>query len=66
MKKIFKIICFSILFTSCASTTQYVKYSGNEPNNETNAKIYVIRSTNFGSAIKMRIYQDDVLIESVN
>ncbi len=41
---------------------QYVKYSGNELNQETNAKINVIRSTNFGSAIKMKIYQDDKLI----
>jgi len=62
MKKLFQLICLTILITSCATTTQYVKYSGNEPNNETNAKIYVIRSTNFGSAIKMKIYQDDKLI----
>lgn len=62
MKKLLPIICLTFLLTSCASTMQYVKYSGNEPNNETNAKIYVIRSTNFGSAIKMKIYQDDKLI----
>ncbi len=62
MKKLLPIICLTFLLTSCASTMQYVKYSGNEPNNETNAKIYVIRSTNFGSAIKMKIYQDNKLI----
>lgn len=62
MKKLLPIICLTFLLTSCASTMQYVKYSGNEPNNETNTKIYVIRTTNFGSAIKMKIYQDDKLI----
>ena len=62
MKKLLPIICLTFLLTNCASTMQYVKYSGNELNNETNAKIYVIRSTNFGSAIKMKIYQDDKLI----
>ena len=62
MKKLLSIICLTLLLTSCASTTQYVKYSGKELNQKNNAKIYVIRSTNFGSGIKMKIYQDDKLI----
>jgi hypothetical protein len=52
----------TLLLSSCASTTQYVKYSGKELSKNSNAKIYVIRNTNFGSAIKMKIYQDEKLI----
>lgn len=62
MKKLLPIICLTLLLASCASTTQYVKYLGKELNQEKNAKIYVIRSTNFGSSIKMKIYQDEKLI----
>jgi Holliday junction resolvase len=39
-----------------------VKFSGKKPNDVTNAKIYVIRSTNKGGGVKMRIFQDDKLI----
>jgi hypothetical protein len=62
VKNLLPIICLTLILASCASTTQYVKYSGKELNQEKNAKIYVIRSTNFGSGIKMKIYQDDKLI----
>jgi len=62
MKKIVPTLFLSIMLTSCATTTQYVKYSGKQLNKETNAKIYVIRPTNFAFGIKMRIYQDDKLI----
>ena len=65
MRKLLPIICLTLILASCASTTQYVKYSGKELNQEKNAKIYVIRTSNFGSAIQMIIYQDDKLIGSL-
>lgn len=62
MKKRFPIIFIAILLAGCANSTQYVKFSGETFNQETNAKIYIIRSTSFGSAIKMKIYQNNQLI----
>lgn len=62
MKKLLPIIFLSLLLGSCASTTQYVKFSGNETNNESNAKIYVLRPSSYGSGIKMNVYQDEKLI----
>lgn len=62
MKKLLLIIFLSILFASCASTTQYVKFSENVTNNESNAKVYVLRPSSYGSGIKMNVYQDDKLI----
>lgn len=62
MNKIYPTICLTLLLSSCASTMQYVKYPDDESINENKSKIYVIRSTIFGSAIKMKIYQDDQLI----
>jgi hypothetical protein len=62
MRKILSIICLSLLITSCASTTQYVKFSGNQPNNESNCKIYILRPSTFGASIKMQIYQDEKII----
>jgi hypothetical protein len=51
-----------LLLSGCASTTQYVKFSSKDFNKETNAKIYVMRPTEFGFSIKMRIFQDEKLI----
>jgi len=60
LKKIITTTILFFLLISCASTTQYVKFS--DKNNSNSAKIYILRPTSFGSGIKMKIYQDDKLI----
>jgi len=62
MKKIPAIAFLSFLVVSCASTTQYINSSEEVSSEAPNAKIYVIRPTYFGSAVKMKIYQDNELI----
>lgn len=56
--------CFLVgLIASCASTTQYVKLPDFSSTADPEvARIYVIRPTAYGSARKMKIYEDDVLI----
>jgi hypothetical protein len=58
-----KFILFSItilLFSSCATTTQYVKFGDNKLTDV--ARIYVVRPSLFGSAIKMPVYCNEKLI----
>ena len=55
-----------LLFSSCASTTQFSKNAGTEPLNETNsAEIYVLRPSLFGTAVKMKIFCNDQLIGKI-
>ncbi|MGN6400966.1 MAG: DUF2846 domain-containing protein [Flavisolibacter sp.] len=55
------------LLCSCASTTQFVKYTGNLSERPTQqARIYVIRKASFkGGAVKMPIYCNNEIIGKI-
>jgi len=62
MKKISLFLFLCILLSSCANTQQFVKnVNENSSENET-ARIYVLRSSSFGSAVQFKIFQDENLI----
>ena len=56
-------IIILVLFNSCATTTQFSKFAGNDflSENQT-ARIYVLRPSVYGSAIKMKVYSNDKLV----
>lgn len=58
------IIFFAVLFSSCASTSQFVKFTGQSAELGTQkSRIYVLRSgTMKGAAVKMPIYCNNELI----
>ncbi len=58
-----KIIGFLVLalFTSCATTSQSVKFADSS-NNQAQAKIYVLRPSLFASAVRMKVFCNDQLI----
>lgn len=62
MKKSLSLIALALFLTGCASSTQYVKSLDSTQYNTEMAKIYVLRPSAFGSAITMKIYQDDKII----
>lgn len=62
IKSVLSICGLIFLLASCASTNQYVKQAHSKQQEENTATIYVVRTNNFGSAIKFKIYQDDKLI----
>lgn len=63
MKTIFKLLFIILVLTSCASTTQYVKYSPVNSVTNGKAKICIVRKrTAFGASIKSKIYQDKKLV----
>ncbi len=62
IKSVLSICGLIFLFASCASTNQYVKQAHSKQQSENTATVYVVRTNNFGSAIKFKIYQDDKLV----
>lgn len=57
------IMCLCIFLGSCATTTQYAKFAGKEKlQSATTAKIYVLRPSMFGSAVKMKVFCNDKLM----
>lgn len=64
MNKFIYIAFLSIVISSCASTTQFVKYSDvlKEPQKGYSKIIVIRKNTAFGSAISSKIYQDNKLI----
>ena len=58
MKKISLILLVCLVFVSCATTTQFVKYANKESVDKETARIYVIRPSTFGSAVTFNIFQD--------
>ena len=59
----FTMMSIIILFCSCASTTQFTKFAGTEKLESTSeARIYVLRPSYFGSAVKMKVFCNDKLI----
>jgi len=67
MKNFIAVFSLIFLLSGCASTTQYVQLSdsakkGNNFDNETMARIYVLRPSSFGSAITFKIYQGEKFI----
>ena len=62
MKNVLIILSIALL-TSCASTTQFVKYTGKDtPQATTDARIYILRPSFLGSAIKMKVFCNDTLV----
>lgn len=51
-------------FSSCASTTQYVKFTHGETGPNNNARIYVLRPSIIASSIKMNVFCNEELIGS--
>ena len=62
IKSVLSICGLIFLFASCASTNQYVKQAHSKQQSENTATVYVVRTNNFVSAIKFKIYQDDKLV----
>ena len=62
MNKVLSILAI-VLMTSCASTTQFTKFAGKEKlQSTTDARIYVLRPSILGSAVKMKVFCNDKLI----
>ena len=62
MKKVFSILVIALM-SSCASTTQFAKFAGTEKfQSSTDARIYVLRPSILGSAVKMKVFCNDKLI----
>ena len=61
MKKLFNLLLVLIL-TSCASTTQVAKFAGNDKLMSNQARIYILRPSIVGGAIKMKVFCNDKLI----
>jgi len=59
--KLLTLILIGSLLASCASTTQYVKFPDKQLD-ENFSRIYVLRPSSFGSAVKMSIYENDKLV----
>ena len=59
MKKNSLILLICLIFVSCATTTQFVKYPDKASVDKETAKIYVIRPSSFGSAVTFNIFQDE-------
>jgi hypothetical protein len=56
-------ILFLLVFTSCATTTQLSKFAGNNSlTSMKTARIFVLRPSMYGSAIKMKVFCNDKLI----
>jgi hypothetical protein len=61
MKKITLIIC-AILLISCAPTKQFVAFSHDKMLDNNKGRIYVIKPSFVGSAVKTAIFCNDILI----
>ena len=62
MKNVLIILSIALL-TSCASTSQFAKFAGKDnPLSTTNARIYILRPSILGSAIKMKVFCNDTLV----
>lgn len=59
MKKNSLILLLCLVFVSCATTTQFVKYPSKDNVDKETARIYVIRPSTFGSAVTFNIFQDE-------
>jgi len=59
MKNNLLILLLSMVFVSCATTTQFVKYANKVSIDKETARIYVIRPSTFGSAVTFNIFQDE-------
>lgn len=58
MKKIF-LALIVIMITSCASTKQYKKFTDKEPIPTEKARIYLLRTGNFGGFVKFNTFLDN-------
>jgi len=56
------ILLLAVLVTSCASTKQYVSFTHDKPLEKGKGRIYVIKPGFAGSAVKVSVFCDDVLI----
>lgn len=64
---LFSAIIVLLFLSSCASTTQFVKFTGNStPNPTPKARIYILRTASFkGGAVKMPIYCNGEIIGKI-
>jgi len=58
MKKIITLSILSLLLISCVSTKQYKKFTATDEISQDKARIYLIRTGNFGGFIKFDVYQN--------
>ena len=56
------ILFFAMAFVSCASTKQYVSFTHDKPLEKGKGRVYVIKPCFAGSAVKVSIFCDDILI----
>ena len=60
MKKNIIIILISILIVSCASTKQYKKFTANESIPNDKARVFLVRTGNFGGFVKFNTFLDNL------
>lgn len=58
MKKIITLSILSLLLVSCATTKQYKKFTAKDEVPQDKARIYLIRTGNFGGFVKFDVYQN--------
>ena len=58
MKNLILLLLVSIVLISCASTKQFKKFPDNEPLKENMARIYLVRTGNFGGFVKFNVFLD--------
>lgn len=54
-------IFLCLVFAGCSSI-QYVGFSEHKPRDESQAVIYVIRPSTYGSTLRMKVFQNDKLV----
>lgn len=55
-------LLLSILFSSCVATTQYVEFAGDREVAPDSARVFIIRKSPFGTAVKANVFQDNILM----
>lgn len=62
MKKLIIIFSIFLIITGCSPTKQFVAFSHDQTKAENKGRIYVIKPSFVGSAVKTAIYCNDVLV----
>lgn len=58
MKKSILLILLSLILNSCATTKQYKKFTDDKPLEENMARVYLVRTGNFGGFVRFNSYLD--------
>ena len=62
MKNLLSLICITFLMSSCVTSKQYVQPASSNTEDQNSAKIYVIRTKNYATAVPVKVFQNKKLI----